>query len=285
MVNNVDQRQTQRSRNVSTMSRQAPDRSRAALDEDEFDDIYPTRMPSSVRRYRGDVNTETGRTRADAQSVVLARGDAQIPQRKSAVPPRRAATQTSLPIVRSERRSTGPTEMDEVSSHRSGDLPSYSRHTTYLRQGFNWSRFHWTVYVGAAMLIMLLGWFAVSSLSSWWQVTSDDWHYGRPRTFQTDAVVGHNDSATNPSHFIALNLQRHVEVIEMPGGDAAKSKIYTGPVLIGQGQDLAAVTLSFKDVNGDGKPDMIINIQDSRFVFINDGSGFRPAHPGENVNL
>src|SRR2546425_1583080 len=44
------------------------------------------------------------------------------------------------------------------------------------------------------------------------------WHYGRPRTFQTDAVVGHNDSAASPSHFIAINLNRHVEVIECPGG-------------------------------------------------------------------
>ena len=281
----MDQRQTQRTRNVSTISRQVADRSRVPFDDDEPDDLYPTRMPSSVRRYRSDVNTETGRARADAQSVVLAKNDSQIPNRKSAVPPRRAATQTSLPVARPERRSTGPVELDEVSPRRSGDLPTYSRHTTYLKQGFNWSRFHWTVYVGAAMLIMLVGWFAFSSLSSWWQVTSDDWHYGRPRTFQTDTVVGHNDSSTNPSHFIALNLQRHVEVIEMPGGDASKSKIYTGPVLIGQGQDLAVVTLTFKDVNGDAKPDMIVNIQDSRFVFINDGGGFRPARPGENVNL
>ncbi len=279
-VNNVDQ--TQRSHNISTMNRQVAARSRTPFDEDELDDIYPTRMPSSARRYRSDVNTETGRTRADAHSVMLAKNDSHIPSRKNAIPPRRTATQTSLPVARPERRSTGSVETEEVSSRRSGSLPMQ---TASLRQDFTWSRLHWTVYVGAAMLIMLVGWLAFSSLSNWWQVTSDDWHYGRPRTFQTDAVVGHNDSSANPSHFIALNLQRHVEVIEMPGGDASKAKIYTGPVLIGQGQDLAVVTLSFKDVNGDNKPDMIVNIQDSRFVFINDSGGFRPARPGENVNL
>ncbi|HEV2654506.1 MAG TPA: hypothetical protein VGT82_06085 [Ktedonobacteraceae bacterium] len=285
--------QTQRSQNISTMNRQAANRSRAPFEEDELDDIYPTRMPSSTRRYRSDVNTETGRARADAHSVMLAKSDSHIPNRKNAIPPRRAATQTSLPVARPERRSTGSVETEEVSSRHSGNLPSsrrsgdlpHPRQTAYLPQGFTWSRLHWTVYVGTAMLIMLVGWLALSSLSSWWQVTSDDWRYGRPRTFQTDAVVGHNDASAIPSHFIALNLQRHVEVIEMPGGDASKAKIYTGPVLIGQGQDLAVVTLSFKDVNGDNKPDMIVNIQDSRFVFINDGGGFRPARPGENVNL
>jgi hypothetical protein len=56
-------------------------------------------------------------------------------------------------------------------------------------------------------------------------------------------------------------------------------------VLIGQGQDLAVVTLSFKDVNGDGRPDMIVNIQDSRFVFINENGTFRPQRPGEIIHL
>jgi len=275
----VDQSHTQRSRNISTPVRQVADKRRDFYDDDEYDDVFPSRTPSSVRRYRGDVKTEIGRTRADVQSVVLTKSDAQIPARKSAIPPRRTATQTSIPAVRASRRPTGPVETEEVSPRRSGDL------SVHRQRGFNWSRFHWSVYVGVAMLVMLIGWIAFSSLASWWQVTQDDWHYGRPRTFQTDAVVGHNDSDTNPSHFMAVNLQRHVEIIEMPGGDASKAKIYVGPVLIGQGQDLAVVTLNFKDVNGDGNPDMIVNIQDSRFVFINENGGFRPARPGEKVQL
>ena len=81
--------QTQRSHNISTMNRQAANRSRTPLAEDELDDIYPTRMPSSARRYRSDVNTEAGRARADAHSVMLAKNDSQIPSRKNAIPPRR----------------------------------------------------------------------------------------------------------------------------------------------------------------------------------------------------
>ncbi len=275
----MDQSHTQRSRNIATPVRQVADKRRDFYDDDEYDDVFPSRPPSSVRRYRGDVKTEIGRTRADVQSVVLTKSDAQIPARKSAIPPRRTATQTSIPAVRASRCPTGPVETEEVSPRRSGEL------SVHRQRGFNWSRFHWSVYVGVAMLVMLIGWIAFSSLASWWQVTQDDWHYGRPRTFQTDAVVGHNDSDTNPSHFMAVNLQRHVEIIEMPGGDASKAKIYVGPVLIGQGQDLAVVTLNFKDVNSDGNPDMIVNIQDSRFVFINENGGFRPARPGEKVQL
>ena len=144
---------------------------------------------------------------------------------------------------------------------------------------------HWLVLVGLTMLLMTVGWMGLITLANWWHVTQDDWHYGRPRTYQTDAVVGHNDSPANPSHFIALNLNRHIQVIEFPGGDASKAKIYIGPTLIGPGQDLAVVMLSFKDVNGDGKPDMIINIEDSHFVFINDNGQYRPARPGENIQL
>ncbi len=146
-------------------------------------------------------------------------------------------------------------------------------------------RLHWLVYVGGAMLIALLGWMALSAFSNWWQIKQDDWHYGRPRTFQVDAVVGHSDSASNPSHFIALNLRGQIEIIEFPGGQAAKAKVYIGPDLLGPGQDLAPVTLSFKDVTGDGKPDMIVIVESSRFVFLNDHGAFRPAKPGEAPDM
>jgi hypothetical protein len=45
------------------------------------------------------------------------------------------------------------------------------------------------------------------------------------------------------------------------------------------------VTLEFKDVNGDGKTDMIIEAGNSRFVYINDHGTFRPQRAGEQVSL
>src|SRR5260370_36570242 len=97
-----------------------------------------------------------------------------------------------------------------------------------------------------------------------------------------NARVGPDDAST-PSISIALNLNRHVIIIEFPGGDPTRAKDYLGPTLFGDGQDLTPVTLSFKDVNGDGKLDMIVHIQDQTFVFLNDGTQFRPLKPGEHI--
>jgi hypothetical protein len=136
-------------------------------------------------------------------------------------------------------------------------------------------RFHWLYWVGLAMLVMIAGFLALSALGSWWQVQQDDWHYGRPRTAQYDAAVGHNgDSSANPSHFLALNLDRTVIVVEIPGGNPAQSHIYLGPTLLGDGQDLTPVTLSFEDRNGDGRPDLNIHIGDQVIVFLNNGKQF-----------
>jgi hypothetical protein len=134
---------------------------------------------------------------------------------------------------------------------------------------------HWLLWVGIGMFIMLLGWFLLTMLQTWWTDQQNTWSYGYPRTYQTDAVVGHSDSADHPSHFIAINLNGHVEVIEFPGGDATHAKIYIGPPLIGDNASLIPVTVSFKDVNGDGKPDMLIHVQDQTLVFLNTGRQFQ----------
>jgi len=145
---------------------------------------------------------------------------------------------------------------------------------------------HWLVFVGLALIIMIAGWVLFTVVANWWAVTQDNWHYGYPRTYQCDAVVGHNhDSTANPTHFIALNLNGQVEIIEIPAGDAAKAKIYVGPSLVGTNANLAPVTLSFADVNGDGKVDMIVHVQGGQFVFVNTGSEFRPATPTDHVNI
>lgn len=143
------------------------------------------------------------------------------------------------------------------------------------------SRGHPLLYLGLGMLAMLALWTLLSFLFSWWNTTLDDIRYGRPRTFQVDAVVGHNDSAASPSHFIAINLNGRIDVIEMPGGDASHARIYLGPQLYDTGDNLTPVTLSFLDVNGDHKPDMIVHFKSSEIVFINDGGGFRPLRPDE----
>ncbi|GER87059.1 hypothetical protein KDW_12210 [Dictyobacter vulcani] len=238
--------------------------------DEEYDDIWPSsRLSSSVVRYRSDVQTETDRPRGDEQWSAYTEPGLSRLTGKHAVPQRRTASQPSLPPV-----NRYPVDTEEVVPYR---RPS--------RATSGYARVHWTVYVGLAMISMLLGWMLVSGITHWWQVTQDDLHYGRPRTFQMDYTVGHNDSIANPSHFIALNLNRHIQVIELQGGDAAKSRVYLGPDLVGADQDLAPVTLMFKDVNHDGKVDMLVNVQDSHFVFINDAGQFRSPRAGEHIQF
>ena len=152
-------------------------------------------------------------------------------------------------------------------------------------------RVHPLLYLGVGMLVMLAVGTGLSFVVPWAHTTLDDLRYGHPRTFQVDAFVGHNEQAGMPTHFIALNLNRHIMIIELPGGDPAHARIYSGPVLYGSGDDLVPITLNFADVNGDHKPDMIIHLHyqgwfgfsdsEQDMVFINENGGFRPAHPDE----
>jgi hypothetical protein len=209
------------------------------LDDGDYDDVWPPRLPTSTRRYQ--VSPEH----------VYQQGNQRVHVRYIDVPPRSRLQQAQRP---------------RVTKNRGQSL-------------------HWSLFVGLGMVVMVVGWIGISFLSSWWQTHQDDITYGRPRTYQVDTVVGHNDSQSNPSHLIALNLNRHVVIIELPGRDSSKAKIYSVTTLYGDGQDLTPVTLSFKDVNGDGLLDMEIHIQDQTIALINESGGFRPPKQGEHINL
>ena len=98
-------------------------------------------------------------------------------------------------------------------------------------------------------------------------------------------MVGHADSKANPSHFIALNLRRQVEIIELPGSDPSKARVYVVLTLVGDDQEKTPVTLSFKDVTGSGKLDMLVHIEGQTIVYINDNGSFRLQRPGERASL
>ena len=223
-----------------------PQESEFELEED--DEYYVTRPHSSVRRY----NQPPPRDTLDDVDIL-----------KGAP-------------VRPRRSNVKPSPDSGNLSH--ADTPS-SKH------GWRKDKRFPLIAVIVGMLLMAALFVSLNALSSWWQIHQDDVTYGRPRTYQVDAVVGHNDSPANPSHFIFLNLNRHVVIIELPGGDSTHARIYNGPTLFGNGQDLTPVTAEFRDVNGNGKPDMIVHIQDQRLVFINDGTQFVPQQPGQQVHF
>jgi hypothetical protein len=136
-------------------------------------------------------------------------------------------------------------------------------------------RAHPLLFLGLGMLAMLILWQLLTAGLNWWNNTMDYLHYGYPRTYQTDAIVGHSDSASNPSHFIATNLHGHIEIIEFPGGDGSHARVFLGPQLFGPDADTAPVTLKFIDINGDHRPDMLVFFQSSWILFVNDQGSFR----------
>jgi hypothetical protein len=137
---------------------------------------------------------------------------------------------------------------------------------------------------GAAVLIVAL-YAVVSAAVQWTQVKLDDLQYGRPRTMQLDAYVGHDEAGGVPSHFVAMNLNRRVTIIEMPGGDSAKINTILGPYLFGQGEDLTPVTLSSTDMNGDGLADLSVNVKNEQLLYLNDGSAFHLATTDERLAI
>jgi hypothetical protein len=199
------------------------------------DSLYETRMPSSVRRYK----TSSIAQRSTADEPISQQG-AFIQRRRSGSQPTQGIASKAVAPAR------------ERSEQRRFPLVP-------------------TV-IGMTITIILIMSFSLAS--TWWSTYQDDLHYGRPRTSQMDAVVGHGDSASNPTHFIFMNLRRHVQIIEIPGGDPSRSRIFIGPTLYGDGQDLTPVTGEIRDINGDGKPDLIVHIQNQQVIFINDGTTF-----------
>jgi hypothetical protein len=137
-------------------------------------------------------------------------------------------------------------------------------------------RLHWLVLLGLGMMIALALVLVGQLATSWLMTTWDDLHYGRPRTFQVDAYVGH-ESGKTPSHFIALNIQGRLEVIELPGGDATHAHIYLGPQLVGADADLLPATIHFVDSRHDHHPDMLVQAGSIQVIFRNANGTFVPV--------
>jgi hypothetical protein len=134
-------------------------------------------------------------------------------------------------------------------------------------------------------IVLILGFIILNLLIGRSQTWIDDLRYGRPRTMQLSAYVGHNEQAGQPSHFVAMNLNRRVIVVELPGGDSAKAQTLQGPYLFGANEDLTPVTLRVNDLNGDQKGDLVIAVKNEEIVYINTGDSFRLMSDDERKQL
>jgi hypothetical protein len=225
-------------------------------------------MPSSTLRHRPinptteDIAFVTPRaSRTQSKPDIRTTGEATLV--KSSQKPSRTATQSSRtstqPIRVSSQPSRTSTQPIRVSSQP-------SRINTRTKQP---QHMHWSLIVAISMLAMFILLWLGQILWAWGTVTYDDVKYGFPRTMQTDAFVGH-ETGNIPSHFIALNERGRIEIIELPGGDAAHARIFLGPQLVGNGADLTPITLSFIPSSPHSKLlDMQVSFQGTHILFRN----------------
>lgn len=230
------------------------DRDQEALNG-AYEDVWPPRLPTSTRRYTSVQTTPRFQFHLDQVTNIPRRASAQqapLPKRQ----PRPNQNSVQSPDVIYAQPSRQDTQEDAYYSTRG------ERVRLWLGRAL--------IVLGILLIIMLGGFLAVNALGNWWTNQTNTWTYGYPRTYQTDANVGHGTEENPMSHFIAQNLDKHIIVIEIPGDNPSKSEIYLAPTLIGDGQEFTPVTLSFEDVNHDPQhPALVIHVLDSRFVFLN----------------
>jgi len=258
-------------------------------DVEDDDALYDTRMPSSARRYKSTPSAPE----QPAQPKLITRATRVTPAVQAAKPKSAPLPKQDAPIlldvnddaivqqqdpitqgtpVQRRRASLGPQNVQSVAPSVAPAV--VSEDVAPITGGLPLQKKFPLVPVLIASVATILLVMVLSALGSWWHTYQDDLHYGRPRTSQMDVVVGHGDSADHPTHFIFLNLHRHVQIIEITAGDAAHTHIYTGPILYGDGQDLTPVTGEFRDVHNNGKPEMIVHIGDQQIIYQNDGTTF-----------
>jgi hypothetical protein len=138
---------------------------------------------------------------------------------------------------------------------------------------------------GAVVCVLVLSYLVVSFAVHTWQTWQDDMTYGRPRITRLMANVEHNEANGAKTLFTAQNINGQISITEYPGGDPTKTRVIVGPQLFGKDKDLVPIKLQTKDVNGDGKDDLIATADDQVLIYINDNGNFRPINDQERANL
>lgn len=144
-----------------------------------------------------------------------------------------------------------------------------------MYRGFN--LFAWGLFLIALSM-------AVTSLWSFGQARLDDLRYGPTRAFHLTQHVGHGGNG-QPSHLIALNLDRQVVVIDIPGSDPSQTRTIVGPYLFGANENLTPVLLDLHDYNNDAMLDLVVKVKNEKLVYINQDGAFRPITADERLQF
>ena len=208
----------------------------------------------------------------------------ELEARYSSATQRRTSTTEGRPVLRrTTARPVHVAEMEEEDEQEYDDPtppkgPTSTLRRTYAPETRRLPERHsgWLVWlVLCVLLIGALGWLVVSAVGAWWHGVQENLSYGMPRTFQTDQYVGLGDSQTYPDHFTALNLNGLIVVVQINPTNAKADAIY---YVTRNNDSTTPVTLSFRDVNHDGRIDMLIKVGDDQssytIVFFNNGKQF-----------
>ncbi len=144
---------------------------------------------------------------------------------------------------------------------------------------------HAALYGAALVLGALAVYVLIGALIGRINVLIDDVRYGYPRTMHIQAFVGHEEGSGQPTHLIAMNLDRQVVVLELPGGDPSRMRSITGPYLFGADEHLTPVIIGISDVDGDTLPDLLLDVRRERIVYLNRDGVFRLPTPEEQARL
>ena len=120
-----------------------------------------------------------------------------------------------------------------------------------------------------ALLLLVVG----QMVMGWISGQIETLRYGYPRTYQISAFVGQETGKT-ASHFLVLNNDGQLEIIEFPGDDATHARIFLGPHLYGASADLVVATIRFVPDGHPRTPDMVLLFQQSQELFRNTGGTF-----------
>lgn len=211
-------------------------------------------------------STRPEQSTPNAASSTQAKGSTAAPETAPPTPPAKPAPRTT------QTTSVAPVRQRVQTNTR--QHPATSHPIVSLLHGEQ--RTHGLVLIGIGMSIAIVLVMLCTFLFQWGENVWNDLQYGTPRTFQTDAFVGHEAGKT-PSHFVALNLHGRVEIIELPGGDASHAHIYVGPQLAGPGADNIPVTLQFASDGHPKSPDMVVSFQHTQIIFHNQHGTFHPG--------
>lgn len=144
---------------------------------------------------------------------------------------------------------------------------------------------HTLAYIVTAVLALVALSAVMGNVVGWGREQLDTIRYGNPRTFQLAEAIGHNDTPTSPTRLIAMNLNRQVVVLEIPGGDASKVRTINGPYLFGADEDKTPVLLRLADLNNDGTKDLVVTIKNEELVYLNKDTEFKLINADERAAL